>query len=360
MRYRFLMIVLMMVIAAATRVSADVYVSNANASITVYATNATGNAVPVRTIAGAATNLNSPEGITVDTVNNELYVADFFGQAVRVYALNANGNAAPVRELINGPNSNIGQPRMVAVDTVSNEIYVATIHNEIIVFPRTASGDAVPIRTISGAATLIKNPISISLDMANDELLVDSYDVGGPSVPGILVFNRTDSGNVAPKRLISGGNTQIGTYTNYVRVDAVNNEIFSQGDDGLGVVVFSRTASGNIAPLRNLTGASTGLLTAGGLLPDLANNTLIVADTSGNSLRVYSRTATGNVAPLLTVSGPATGLLSPSGIDIDSTGGFIVSAAAQTVPAMNKWGLILFVLLAGLGAAYHVRRRRAR
>src|SRR5689334_14378961 len=127
---------------------ADVYVANgfpaASASITAYAPTAVGNAAPVRTIAGALTGLNYPEAVTTDTVNSELYVADFFGKAVRVFPLNANGNVAPTRTLIDGPNSQIGQVRMALADTVNNELIVVTGNNSIKAFPRTASGDAVP------------------------------------------------------------------------------------------------------------------------------------------------------------------------------------------------------------------------
>ena len=42
----------------------ELYVSNGN-SITVYSRTADGNIAPVRTITGAATNLNSPVGIAV-------------------------------------------------------------------------------------------------------------------------------------------------------------------------------------------------------------------------------------------------------------------------------------------------------
>ncbi|RMG04336.1 MAG: IPTL-CTERM sorting domain-containing protein [Nitrospirae bacterium] len=33
--------------------------------------------------------------------------------------------------------------------------------------------------------------------------------------------------------------------------------------------------------------------------------------------------------------------------------------AATTVPTLNRWGMILFILLAGLSAVYYLRRRAA-
>jgi hypothetical protein len=360
MKIRILLLSLCLFFSFQTQLWAEVYVANENnASVTVYATTATGNAAPLRTIAGPATGFNFPESVTVDTVNNELYVADFFGQAVRVFALNASGNVAPLRTLVNGPNSNISQPRMVAIDTTNNEIYVASINDAIRVFPRTASGDAVPTRTISGAATLLNNPISIALDLVHNEVIVDSYDVGGPSVPGILVFSRTAFGNVAPLRFIAGGNTQMGTFTNYVTLDLTNDEIYAQGDNGQGVVVFPRTASGNVAPTRNLTGAATGITEIGGILIDLTNNHLIISDQTNNSLSVFPRSASGNIAPLFTISGPSTGLSEPFGLAMDLAGGFVGPAAVPTsVPSMTEWGMIIFMVVAGFYSIYLLRKKR--
>jgi hypothetical protein len=341
---------------------ADLYVANsAGASVTVYPPTAVGNSAPSRTIAGINTGFNSPETLFADTVNNELYVADFFGKAIRVFPLNANGNVSPTRTLIDGANSGIGQVRDMVVDTVNNELIVVTGNNSVRVFSRTASGDAVPVRTLSGANTLFNNPISIAFDSVAGELFIDSYDVAGPGLPGILVFNRTDSGNVAPKRFIAGANAQFGTFTNYVTVDRANGELLAQGDDGLGIVVFNLTDSGNVAPKRNLTGAATGFTTIGGLIVDNANNRLIADNQSGggsDSVFVFSRTANGNTAPLLTVSGPATGLSAPFGVALDAAGGLTgTGGVGSAVPALNWEGLLALVLMMALIGAVALRQQ---
>jgi hypothetical protein len=271
----FGLLVAAMVVAGA--VSADVYVANnsGSASVTVYPPTAGGNASPSRTIAGTNTNFNYPEAVSTDLVNSELYVADFFGKAVRVFPLSANGNVAASRTLIDGPNSGLSDPRMAIVDTAHNELIVASANNSVRVYARLATGDVAPVRVISGANTKLNNPISVGYNPSTDEFFVDSYDVGGSQIPGILVFNRTDSGNVAPKRFISGSNTQFGTFTNYVALDVPNGELFAQGDNGLGVVVFNLTDSGNVAPKRNLTGSATDISSIGGIVVDDANNRLI-------------------------------------------------------------------------------------
>jgi hypothetical protein len=338
---------------------ADLYVANSGgASVTVYPPAALGNSAPSRTIAGANTGFNTPETVFADTVNNELYVADFQGKSIRVFALNASGNALPIRTLIDGGNSNIFQVRDMVVDTVHNELIVDSINNTIHVFSRTASGDAVPLRTISGVNTKLNNPVSIAFDAVADELFVDSYDVAGPNLPGILVFNRTDNGNVAPKRFIAGSNAQFGTFTNYVSVDRTNGEVFAQGDNGLAVVVFNLADSGNVAPKRNLTGPLTGFSSIGGMIVDNANNRLIASDQPGggaDSLRAFLRTANGNTAPLLAISGPATGLSTPFGLALDAAGG-PVGVGGVSIPALSWEGLLALGLVMAMIGAVAVRR----
>jgi hypothetical protein len=338
---------------------ADLYVANSGgASVTVYPPGAQGNATPSRTIAGASTGFNSPETVFADTVNNELYVADFAGQSIRVFPLGASGNVAPTRTLINGPNSGISQVRDMVVDTVHNELIVDSINNSIRVFTRTASGDAVPLRVISGANTLMNNPVSIAFDSVADELFVDSYDVAGANLPGILVFNRTDSGNVAPKRFIAGSNTQFGNFTNYLTVDKPNGEVLAQGDTGQGVVVFNLTDSGNVAPKRNLTGGSTGLTDVGGIIVDDANSRLIATNRPGggaDSVLAFSRTANGNTAPVLVVTGPATGLSTPFGLALDVTDDL---TSVTPVPALSWAGLLalaMMMALVGIVAAQRLK-----
>src|SRR5690606_15305272 len=127
----------------------------------------------------------------------ELYVSDFFGEAVCVYPLDADGDVAPLRNLTNGPNSHLVWPRQLVVDTVNDEIIVPSFNifdpppapaSSIRVYPRTADGDVAPLRSIFGDNTMLDNPLSLVLDAAHDELITNSYSAGGQFVPGILTF----------------------------------------------------------------------------------------------------------------------------------------------------------------------------
>ena len=84
----------------------------------------------------------------------------------------------------------------VAVDEVNNEIVVANNgDNSILVFPRTATGDVAPRRAIRGPLTGIKGPMGVAL--AKDEIYVANF--GDHTA---LVFPRLAGGNVRPRRVI--------------------------------------------------------------------------------------------------------------------------------------------------------------
>jgi hypothetical protein len=67
-------------------------------------------------LAGAATGLNVPVGLVVDTVNNELVVANSNNNSVTVYSRTASGNTAPIRMLA-GAATGLGNPSFIAVTT---------------------------------------------------------------------------------------------------------------------------------------------------------------------------------------------------------------------------------------------------
>ena len=110
--------------------------------------------------------------MAVDTVNNEIIVANRAGTSVTVYSRTAIGDAAPLRT-ISGPGTGMGNPWGVVVDVTNNEILVANNGATLTVFARLATGNATPLRKITGANTLFNNgPIGISLDTKNNELAV--------------------------------------------------------------------------------------------------------------------------------------------------------------------------------------------
>jgi DNA-binding beta-propeller fold protein YncE len=125
-------------------------------------------------------------------VNNEIAVANYWSKSVAVFARTASGNVPPLRTIA-GASTGLGDVSGIALDTVNNEIAVtnSSVTSGVInVFPRTASGNAPPLRTIAGAP-MGGGPHGIVVDTVNNEIDVTSYD-------SIRVFPRTASGNAPP------------------------------------------------------------------------------------------------------------------------------------------------------------------
>ena len=91
-----------------------------------------------------------------DDVHDEMTIANAFAQAILTFRGGANGKEAPIR-VIQGPHTQLDSPDFgISVDPVNNEIYVAE-QDHIFVFRRGASGDVAPIRVIEGPHTQLKN-----------------------------------------------------------------------------------------------------------------------------------------------------------------------------------------------------------
>jgi len=226
--------------------------NNAANTISVFGETASGNTAPTRILGGASTGLSSPRGIAVDTVNNELFVANSNGSAnsITVYSRTASGNTAPTRTL-SGASTGLSSPDGIAVDTVNNELFVANNGGTTInVYGRTASGNTAPTRILN----VVTDGRRVFVDTVNNELFV-----ANGSNSSIFVYSRTASGNDAPLRTLAGASTGL-SFPGGVIVDTVNNELLV--GNGNFVTVYSRTASGNTAPTRTLSGASTGLIGA--------------------------------------------------------------------------------------------------
>jgi len=176
----------------------ELFVANRNNnSITVYARTANGNTAPLRTLAGDSTGLAQPVGIFVDTVHNELVVANLNG-SITVYARTASGNTAPLRPLATGLQTLAG----IVVDTVHDELVVVNFNSaSITVYPRTASGNTRRLRTLAGDSTGLNGPMGIVVDTVQDELVVVA------NFDSISVFAGTAGGNTAPLRTLVGGST---------------------------------------------------------------------------------------------------------------------------------------------------------
>jgi len=132
---------------------------------------------PLRVIQGPNTQLNLPLGIYVDSEHDEIAVANDGGNSLLIFSRTAQGNAAPSR-VIKGPATGLKNPSGVFIDTRHNEIWASNWGNHTAtVYARTAQGNTAPLRTIRSAppnAPLpgIGNPGAVAYDPVREQILV--------------------------------------------------------------------------------------------------------------------------------------------------------------------------------------------
>jgi DNA-binding beta-propeller fold protein YncE len=345
-------------------VNNEIIVANAHAnSIVVYGRTANGGFTLARTISGGNTGLNNPWGIAVDTMHNQIYAAnDIYnansvGGSITVYDRADSGDVAPAR-IISYTGTDVRSPTGIAVDPVHNEIFVLNFgNNSISVYSRATSGDLSLVRTISGADTGIHRPAAIAVDAVHNEIFManqpppitaegfrnstyiaeDSAYARSSTIldyaPSITVYRRTDDGDVAPERIISGQSTNLHEPTG-IAVDPVRNELMAVDVSG-SIMVYDRTADGDSAPKQSYS-VSTSLAGFSGIAVDTSNNNIFVTDDMGlynGSIKIYNRNEAGNIVYQGMIYGPDSGLSGPSGIAIDTVNNliFVANSYSNTI-----------------------------
>jgi hypothetical protein len=214
---------------------------------------ATGTITATTSLAGSTTTIAGPSRTFIDYIHDEVLFGEESSGTVLGFAHSATGDTAPTRTL-SGATTTLGNTDCAIVNFPTDELYVSGDGAAtIFVFDRTATGDTAPKRTITGAATLLGEPFKIITVPEHNELLV--FDRGG----GLLTFALDATGNVAPLRQITGATSGIGGCAVGGAYDAIADEVFvaCEGSPG-SVAVFNRTDTGDIAPKRLLKGVTTG------------------------------------------------------------------------------------------------------
>jgi hypothetical protein len=303
---------------------ADIMVANGalETGVATFRDGASGNASPVRQVRFAGL---QPNHFAVDPVRGEMFLPGLFDDRVVVAELDASGTAGAPSRLLVGGETGLCEPTATALDLVHDELWVLNRCGAngnvgaLTVYPRAATGNTPPLRSLTGPLTgLVTGVYGVAVDPLHDEVFV-SVDsaVGGE----ILVFSRTAAGDVAPKRRLRGAKTRLGTPNGLV-LDLATDELYVSDQQG-AVSVFARTAAGNVAPLRRIAGDKTLLADETGGLALLNGDELAVAlagnsgfDFSDDSILVFPRQARGNVAPRRRINGSATGLNGPVGLEV--------------------------------------------
>ncbi|MEO6772316.1 MAG: hypothetical protein ABI467_04750 [Kofleriaceae bacterium] len=257
-----------------------------NKGIDFFPANATGNIAPLRSIRGAMmTTLGSPRGLALN--GNELFVADQGNAAIDVFPADGSGDIAPLRQ-IKGALTTLNTPSHVAV--TDTDIYVADFSNKVAVFPKTATGNVAPSRTISITGLTQNNGIAVS----QDTLFV--LDISGNAIDAVPL---TSNGVTTPRTIV-GAATLIsepngGFYA--------NDELFVSNATGT-IIVFDPTATGNVPPIRRIGGAMSMLGFPDGM--GLLGTHLYSANNSTSSIQVHLLSSSGDVAPTNSISGAMT------------------------------------------------------
>lgn len=185
----------------ATDAAGDIYASNGSGSVLTFSSAATGSVAPASTVtlsSGAG-----PQAIAVDSSGN-LYVATAApanNTPIDPIEIFAPGATSPSRSLGGALTTlSIGSPQGLATDSAGN-LYVANVASgvsSILIFEPTASGNAPPLRDITGSATELGCVGGIALDNEGYLYVVSVPTCGSTASPTVLKFSTTGNGNIAP------------------------------------------------------------------------------------------------------------------------------------------------------------------
>jgi hypothetical protein len=237
--------------------------------------------------------------------------------AIVVFRGGAAGEEAPIRT-IQGARSGLSRPETVAVDEKNDELFVGDPGDRrVLVYKRDADGDAPPLRTIQGPKTKLLQVVGIAVDPNRDVLVVSSYSRLPGGVTGLLVFGRTDEGDVAPRRVIAGPKTGIARLrqialdpeTGRIFAAVINNEYlppydidsprrgldpdvelpspWNTGTEGFIGVWDDEKDNGDAPPRSIIKGRSTGIVHPAGVAFNARDGEVIAPDAIWNGLFTF-------------------------------------------------------------------------
>jgi streptogramin lyase len=171
-------------------------------AIYAYSPTSSGLATPIRTIAGAATDLDAPYRIAIDGSDN-IWVDNPTNLSVQEFPASANGNVAPTIDLDPSwaSSNGIGGLSSIALDSSGNLIVLANDGENVFRFtaPVTASSH---FSSEFNTYTIPGGPSGMTDIALDDEGYIYGPTIGG----GIEIYSPTASGNVQPYAWIASSN----------------------------------------------------------------------------------------------------------------------------------------------------------
>jgi hypothetical protein len=300
---------------------------------------------PLRIIKGTGTGLLWPSGIAVDPAGN-IYVGNDGSLAgkldtLTVYAQSASGDAAPIRTISGA----LARPGGIALDA-AGALYVASSGTSgggasegpgaILVFDKAAHGDVVPARTITSG---VLKPKGLAFGPHGD-LYVANYGAMVNAPNSITVYGPGAKGQSAPVRTISGPHTTLDTplgltVDSHGFVYVVNSGRVNLGIDS--IIIFAPNANGDAKPARIITGSQTALDTPQSIAVD-GDGYAYVSNLVDSNVTVYAPGASGNALPVRTIGGSDAGLGAyVEGVVLDAHGQLYVVSRSQRVTEDPSW-----------------------
>ena len=246
-----------------------------------------------------------------DPIHDEIVVTNPQAGAILVFRGDAQGNQAPLR-IIQGPKTNLFFPHAVSVDPVNNEIIVGDPgRRSVLVFARDAAGDVAPKRELRPKSGFWI--VGTAVDPERDLLVVAlRIRVGGQGA--LYVYDRTATGETAPRSVIVGARTgilspwQVEVYDGKIFAALANNVYRAQYEgiyqregldktaeitspwrsDVLGFIgVWDITASGDVAPEAIIKGPLSELIHPGGVALNPKHGEVYASDSVRNGVYTY-------------------------------------------------------------------------
>jgi DNA-binding beta-propeller fold protein YncE len=247
--------------------------------IAAFARLAKENTPPLRKLEGKGTLLGrTMHDFAFDAKHDEIVVTNPFAQAILTFKGGASGETAPIR-VIQGPHTRIVSERgmdKVGIDPVNNEIYVATSLNEILVFPREANGDVAPTRILGGPDTKVSGRPAIRIDPVRNLLLVAEEGGGGE---GMLIFDRTASGNTKPRAVFPGPSGN--------QFEVYNGLVVHPGRDSILAWSLDDVGKPDIRPRLKITAPLGARAAQTGIVLDPVHKEVIIGTGAGNEVRTF-------------------------------------------------------------------------
>ena len=260
---------------------------------------------PKRIVQGDKTALQFNNGLYVDPQSGDIFsVESDTGDKMVRFPRGANGNVSP-KVILHTPH----RVYNIAADEVKQELFVTVeFPPEVVVYRKDASAEEQPLRRIAGDNTGLDAPHGIAVDEKNRLLFVNTWGhhsnfriagTGKYVPPAIQVYSLDASGDAKPLRVITGDKTQL-NWPAAMKFNPDNGDLYVANDISQSVLVFANasTVQGDVAPARVLKGPQTRLRNPTGLALDRKHQELWVSNLGNASATAYPLMANGDVAPL--------------------------------------------------------------